>query len=77
MLDRYLVECLPEFRDRGQVFIDGPVVGSEVETSSEHEWGLGLDRPPVVYAMFESAITTEAARSGRQIVGLRAPTADG
>lgn len=36
--------------------------GSDLEMSSEHERQLGLDRPPVVYAMFESAIRADAGR---------------
>lgn len=37
--------------------------GSDLEMSSEHERGLGLDRPPVVYAMFESAIRANLGRT--------------
>ncbi len=41
---------------------DAERFGSDLSMSSEHERNLGLDRPPVVYAMFESAIRAEAGR---------------
>ncbi len=41
---------------------DAERFGSDLSMSSEHERNLGLDRPPVVYAMFETAVRAEAGR---------------
>ena len=48
---------------------DAARFGSDLAMSTEHERSLGLDRPPVVYAMFESAIRAEAGREVDEHLG--------